>query len=753
MGFVLGARTLNDMLRHGKSVLIRDKPHTLALGSKVFFFEQGKRDATNNYLICEGFAAWDGSHTLDTAALSECSSSVAANEFSETALLRDSMRKFAVAGRSTADDSQDTIAFRFSHIQQLSSDDCLHVTPQKTRLGWFKFTDSDVRSDCRNLAVRLASWSSSSSSFSTRAAEATSAATSRDTSEDGRRLTTDPYVQAEENLDEMVSASAVEGPPVAAAGPPAPVPPPASPTLSPEPEPDARAEDVGQALLTYEETAIDSAGDPACKRLRVGSGDDVDAQGAESRSDESDESLGTVRCLGDVFTWPDHGLNRAEAALSKDAASMIAARLATDSMATAFSGIDAPGTARTMLHRRLQERLGRKLPLAPHEWAIDRDGDSRRELEVHPDGPDHIFGEITEFWQPAVAAALKHMKARGEKVTFHKLLGMVKTRKSVKTSAWCYRHQKQCHITRTRLICAGPPCVGFSSIGKQLKDEDESMEATMCWFAILLLLLIPVCFHENVLQMERALIAAVVAAFYDIHECPMYPEDYGVPCRRPRMYRLLVLKEACTGILFPFNRVPEIFARKCAVDFRIFLFASEDELEEELKWASNRPRSLATDGLTLAEPDSFRKALTAHEADSLANYLRTYPNSSKVFSLKQTVASDHAVVSSDALQTVTKNVGLLWDSSVNRWFLSKELLASQGFPVPGSVGHGFPLCSSYQVARQSPRSRQATSERAGNSMNVNCCGYMHIYRLLAIDLVSHSIAAIAGSLSSPSSLR
>ncbi len=467
-------------------------------------------------------------------------------------------------------------------------------------------------------------------------------------------------------------------------------------------------------------------------------------------SPEKHDSLefSVVRTLDDIFDWPKHGLLCAEK-LDRAAASVIAERLGRDTMSTSFSGIDAPGTARTMLHRELEERLGRKVTMGAHEWAIDSDLDCRRELECHPDAANHIFGDIREFWQPSVAAALAAMKRRGEKLTYHKLIGMVKSRKSVKTEAYCYRHQRPCCLSRTRFTAAGPPCTPFSSMGKQLKTEDESMEATMCWFAIILCFLFPVIFYENVMQLEKSFIEAVLGEWYDIYECPMYPENFGVPARRPRMFRLLVLKRACSHIMFPFSILPDAFKRTCEAGFRMYLFASDDELLEEVQWASSRPTTLAANVPVNLEHDSFEKALTVSEAVNLKDYLRMYPGSGKVFSLKQMAANDHAVISGDdALQTVTKNVGLLWDSRANRWYLPKELLASQGFPVPGSTRNGFPPCCSYQVDRSVSRSRLAMSERAGNSMNVNCCGYMHIYRLLCIELNGDSTVGVLGMLCS-----
>ena len=108
-------------------------------------------------------------------------------------------------------------------------------------------------------------------------------------------------------------------------------------------------------------------------------------------------------------------------------------------------------------------------------------------------------------------------------------------------------------------------------------------------------------------------------------------------------------------------------------------------------------------------------------------------------------AAGRGVLSSDwELQTIVKNAQMMWDNTAARWYTGRELLVSQGFPAFGNDKLSVPLCSSYQVDRAHMRSRAAIVERAGNTMNVNIAGYVHVYRLLCIELVGDSAAAGAG---------
>ena len=284
--------------------------------------------------------------------------------------------------------------------------------------------------------------------------------------------------------------------------------------------------------------------------------------------------------------------------------------------------------------------------------------------------------------------------------------------------------------------------------GNTRGDEDKSMEATMRWFAITFAFLFPTALHENVPGFDKRILEDLLGEYYDIHECPMHPQDFGIPSRRPRTYRLLVAKQCCTNVLFPFNKVPEFSGPTACADYQIFLIASEEELLEELRWASSRPTSKAQT-LVVTRPldrGAFRCALTETEENNLKDYERLFPKNAKgVFSLNQMAAAGRGVLSSDwELQCIVKNAHMLWDNSAARWCTGREVLASQVFPAFGTDRLSVPLCNSYQVDRPHTRTRGAIIERAGNTMNVSIAGYVHIYRLLCIELVGDSAAASAG---------
>ena len=202
--------------------------------------------------------------------------------------------------------------------------------------------------------------------------------------------------------------------------------------------------------------------------------------------------------------------------------------------------------------------------------------------------------------------------------------------------------------------------------------------------------------------------------------------------------------EAVVKVLHPLSIIPSMFKRFCEVDFNVFLCATEEELEEELEWACNRNSSRAA--LGRINPDDyenrFRNSLTEWEWNNVVAYSTKYPK--KVYQLNQYAATGHQIVSGEKeLQTVVKNCGLLFNDVAGRWFLPKEVLVAQGFPVLG-LGLRLPLASSYQVARRVPRSRAHMFERAGNSMNVACVGNIIVYKYAFVEQAWDASLALVG---------
>ena len=115
------------------------------------------------------------------------------------------------------------------------------------------------------------------------------------------------------------------------------------------------------------------------------------------------------------------------------------------SMSTSFSGIDAPGTAFLSLGLGLCQSLGlspEHMPRPRNSFAIEWLSCSQQELLRHPHAADHIFADISEFYQPALRRKLDTIVAEDKIQTL--LVPMVQSGKAMVKQAWCLRHQRMC---------------------------------------------------------------------------------------------------------------------------------------------------------------------------------------------------------------------------------------------------------------------------------------------------------------------
>mgnify|MGYP002395801129 CR=1 FL=1 len=115
----------------------------------------------------------------------------------------------------------------------------------------------------------------------------------------------------------------------------------------------------------------------------------------------------------------------------------------------------------------------------------------------------------------------------------------------------------------------------------------------------------------------------------------------------------------------------------------------------------------------------------------------------RAFQVNQTASERFSASMSNELQTVTRNVGLLWVEKHQRWMTPSELLLSQGFPVMcASVRDmNLPLTSSFQEEVRG-RKRAAQAHQAGNSMNVNTMGYVHLFVGCFVDKIDQTKFAV-----------
>eukprot|EP00974_Lingulodinium_polyedra_P004991 468670-Lingulodinium_polyedra.AAC.1 len=117
---------------------------------------------------------------------------------------------------------------------------------------------------------------------------------------------------------------------------------------------------------------------------------------------------------------------------------------------------------------------------------------------------------------------------------------------------------------------------------------------------------------------------------------------------------------------------------------------------------------------------------------NLFRYFQKFPNSSRAFMLGQD-ADVHGQQSTETyLNTIIKNVGLLWSTRDKRWIFPSEMLLFQGFAADPRVKVYREPCS-FDIERQDlalpGRRRNVILQQCGNSMHVQVMGLSLLWSL------------------------
>lgn len=133
----------------------------------------------------------------------------------------------------------------------------------------------------------------------------------------------------------------------------------------------------------------------------------------------------------------DHGVDAHE----------LARRLSSWTLSTAYSGIGAPESTLNLLHHELELLLGGKLPKHKVLSQVEYDASCRTVLLASnsADSPACIFGDLTSFFKPELADTIKHLKKRPD-LALELLAGAVASGEACNACAYCYAHQRVCHM-------------------------------------------------------------------------------------------------------------------------------------------------------------------------------------------------------------------------------------------------------------------------------------------------------------------
>ena len=427
--------------------------------------------------------------------------------------------------------------------------------------------------------------------------------------------------------------------------------------------------------------------------------------------------------LKHIHEWPKRDLDLLNNLRGAGAISLFLKHWRATNYSTAFSGINAPGSALGMLRAQLSEVTGNDVPEIKHVHAAESDPACQAELMIHPSAPKCIFTDLNDAWNPTVAQKIWSLTRDGD-ASFVAMAELIKSIGAVGSLMKCSVHKRWCEMKPTKIHVCALPCVGCVD-GKMQGDATQAVRMA-AWAALRLLLQEKFIIVENA---DSGFLATIFKDKYVVESTVIDASDRGLPQGRVRHWSVMIHRSLVLDKTFSLENVVQLSGDCAQCTWQVFLVASNDEKLHELKWAARRATSRWPMELDVAldVDGAFVQALTDSEFEALdmtgplAFFLNPNPQ-------------NHFQDSSDvSLCTLIKDSGPLMSVPHRRWFTASELLNAQGFPTDevmhivddGIMKPGRLYCS-FNRARMA-RQTQDVKEQAGDTMPLPVCGLMFSY--------------------------
>ena len=488
----------------------------------------------------------------------------------------------------------------------------------------------------------------------------------------------------------------------------------------------------------------------------------------------------TLHNLKDVFNWPLHFLTALSSCLPSGLASYLLQTLFRFTYSTAFSGVDAPGTALCQIIAELEHMTGRRCTSPPqHCHGIECDAHCRAELNAHPHAPSCLYSDVNDFWDPQIRLKLEAQSATESGLSWdNHLVPVILSDKCVHRHAPCCKHirrsngaRKFCVAKTCKIHWAGVPCWDFSPQGQQQGVKGPTAMAVAAWYATRRLIQEPIVVFENSDRYPASVLEQLLGDIYVVMPYIVVSTVTGALSYRSRLWALLAHREFCTKIWASMSNVIPLFTRilgctwRCILDERYLLGASHEEQQYELYWASNRPTSgVVGSPVDRSRVGPWEEALSKTEFSYLCGYEqlahfqpgcamhlhqnpKTHPQYSKAHRyLMCLISSQNIVFCSDETS----------GSAGGTWLCPSEAFAVLGFPTHTALSKGVRCCSMAHpsgsrmfedsgASLAGPKGdfapyvtrRRALLHMSGNTMDVSVCGAHWLYALIFLQRLDH----------------
>eukprot|EP00974_Lingulodinium_polyedra_P003952 371600-Lingulodinium_polyedra.AAC.1 len=286
--------------------------------------------------------------------------------------------------------------------------------------------------------------------------------------------------------------------------------------------------------------------------------------------------------LMDLYNWPAHHLKVLQNKIGPAVSTALAQTIKMTSWSTAFSGVDAPGTALRMLIAQLESSTGIPMSEPEHVHATEWLRDSQEELKVHPCSPTCIFEDIEGFFIPSVRATISKLKEKGEIINLENLLPLIQSKRAVCSEAFCIQHSRICPTRPSKVHFAGTPCVDWSPMGPQTRSSGATITTFAAWAAIRTLQEEVIIVHENSSRFDVGLLELIFGNRYTIHTTLCCPTSLGWPIRRLRRWTVLIHRVFILEVVSSLSNVLRLFERSGTCSWHVFMIADDEEKLAEL---------------------------------------------------------------------------------------------------------------------------------------------------------------------------
>ena len=264
--------------------------------------------------------------------------------------------------------------------------------------------------------------------------------------------------------------------------------------------------------------------------------------------------------------------------------------LQSDSLSTAFSGVEAAGAAVNGLRSTWAARTG--LELGPIKILHQVEWNSACLKELLPSARLHdtcCFENIVQFFRPEIKDTVERCLQQPQ-LAVEILSPLLAAGRATCREAWCVTHKKVCQVQPANRHVAGTSCKPYSRKGSRMGQTDPEVVFTLAWLGLRLDLMEPEILSESVRTIGQAgigiskhgdachdvcdaglgnLILRLMAPHYHLECIVLDPTMFGFPFSREREFIKMRHKVKTLHQVSPLSRFVCLCAdwQRCVISF------------------------------------------------------------------------------------------------------------------------------------------------------------------------------------------